>query len=130
VVVDTSAIIAILTGEPERARFIELLADAADPLISAMTLVESAIVMLARVGPPGVKDLDELLAAAAVRIVAVDSTQAILAREGFERFGKGRAPAALNFGDCFAYALARASGQPLLFKGEDFPQTDIQPVAY
>lgn len=129
-VVDTSAIIAILTGEPERARFIELLADAADPLISAMTLVESAIVMLARVGPPGVKDLDELLAAAAVRIVAVDSTQAILAREGFERFGKGRAPAALNFGDCFAYALARASGQPLLFKGEDFPQTDIQPVAY
>ena len=125
-VLDTSAIIAILSGEPERARYIALLASATDPLISAATLVESSIVMLARSGPSGVKDLDELLAAAGVRCVAVDSSQAGLARDAFVRFGKGRSPAALNFGDCFSYALARATGQPLLFKGEDFSKTDIQ----
>ena len=128
-VLDTSAIVAILTDEPERARFIALLADAADPLISAATLVESSIVMRARTGSSGVMDLDELLAAAAVRVVAVDSAQAVLAREAFARFGKGHAPAPLNFGDCFAYALARASGRPLLFKGEDFQKTDIEPAA-
>ncbi len=128
-VLDTSAIIAILSAEPERARYIGLLASATDPLISAATLLESSIVMLARTGPAGVKDLDELLAAAGVRCVAVDSSQAVLARDAFARFGKGRSPAALNFGDCFAYALARASGQPLLFKGEDFSKTDIQAAA-
>lgn len=128
-VLDTSAIIAILSGAPERARYIALLASATDPLISAATVVESSIVMLARTGPSGVKDLDELLAAAGVRCVAVDSSQAGLAREAFARFGKGRSPAALNFGDCFSYALARATGQPLLFKGEDFSKTDIQAAA-
>lgn len=128
-VLDTSAIIAILSGEPERARYIALLASATDPLISAATLVESSIVMLARSGASGVKDLDELLAAAGVRCVAVDSSQAGLAREAFARFGKGRSPAALNFGDCFSYALARATGQPLLFKGEDFSKTNIQAAA-
>ncbi len=128
-VLDTSAIIAILSAEPERARYIGLLASATDPLISAATLLESSIVMLARTGPAGVKDLDELLAAAGVRCVAVDSSQAVLARDAIARFGKGRSPAALNFGDCFAYALARASGQPLLFMGEDFCKTDIQAAA-
>ncbi|HEX4110399.1 MAG TPA: type II toxin-antitoxin system VapC family toxin [Solirubrobacteraceae bacterium] len=128
-VLDTSAVIAILAGEPERARFVALLAGAADPLISAATLLECSIVMLARTGPAGVKDLDALLAAAGVRCVAVDQPQTVLAREAFARFGKGRAPAALNFGDCFAYALANAAGEPLLFKGEDFSKTDIQPAA-
>jgi len=124
-VVDTSALVAVLLGEPERDRFIELLADAEDPLISAATLVETSIVMLAKTGAEGVSDLDELLAAAAVRCVAVDAAQAHLAREAFARFGKGRARAGLNYGDCFAYALARATARPLLFKGDDFIHTDV-----
>jgi ribonuclease VapC len=129
VVLDTSAIVAVLAGEPERDQFISLLADAEDPIISAATLVETSIVMLARTGPAGVQDLDEFLAAAAVRCVALDIAQAHLARDAFARFGKGRSPAALNFGDCFAYALARATSEPLLFKGDDFKKTDIQPLA-
>lgn len=124
-VIDTSAFVAVLLGEPERERFIELLADAEDPLISAATVVETSIVMLAKTGPNGVSDLDELLAAAAVRCVAVDTAQAHLAREAYARFGKGRDPAGLNYGDCFAYALARATERPLLFKGDAFTRTDI-----
>jgi len=126
VVVDTSALIAVLLGEPERDRFVDLLAEADDPLISAATLVEASIVMLAKTGPDGVGDLDDLLAAAAVRCVAVDATQAQIARDAFERFGKGRSPAGLNYGDCFPYALATATNRPLLFKGEDFEHTDIR----
>ena len=125
-VVDTSALIAVLLGEPERDRFVDLLAEADDPLISAATLVEASIVMLAKTGPDGVGDLDDLLAAAAVRCVAVDATQAQIARDAFERFGKGRSPAGLNYGDCFPYALATATNRPLLFKGEDFEHTDIR----
>lgn len=125
-VVDTSALIAVLLGEPERDRFVDLLAEADDPLISAATLVEASIVMLAKTGPDGVGDLDDLLAAAAVRCVAVDATQAQIARDAFERFGKGRSPAGLNYGDCFSYALATATNRPLLFKGEDFEHTDIR----
>jgi ribonuclease VapC len=125
-VLDTSALAAVLLGEPERDRFIALLADAEDPLISAATLVETSIVMLAKTGAEGISDLDELLAAAAVRCVAVDAAQAHLAREAFVRFGKGRARAALNYGDCFAYALARSTAQPLLFKGDDFILTDLE----
>jgi ribonuclease VapC len=117
--------VAVLLAEPERDRLIARLADAGDPLISAATLVETSIVMQAKTGDEGVADLDELLAAAAVRCVAVDATQAHLARDAFARFGKGRAPAALNFGDCFAYALAKAADRPLLFKGTDFSKTDI-----
>jgi ribonuclease VapC len=126
VVVDTSALIAVLLGEPERDRFVDLLAEADDPLISAATLVEASIVMLAKTGPDGVGDLDDLLAAAAVRCVAVDATQAQIARDAFERFGKGHSPAGLNYGDCFSYALATATNRPLLFKGEDFEHTDIR----
>jgi ribonuclease VapC len=128
VVLDTSALLAVLLGEPERDPFIAVLADAADPLISAATLVESSIVMRAKTGDGGVADLDDLLAAAAVRCVAVDSVQAHLARDAFARFGKGRAAAGLNFGDCFSYALARAMARPLLFKGDDFNQTDVTPA--
>lgn len=124
-VIDTSAALAILLGEPERDRFVALLAGTHDPLISTATLLEASIVMLARTGDEGVRDLDELLAAAAVRPIAVDLEQARLAREAFARFGKGRSPAGLNFGDCFAYALARATGRTLLFKGSDFDRTDV-----
>ncbi|MGI8715090.1 MAG: type II toxin-antitoxin system VapC family toxin [Solirubrobacteraceae bacterium] len=105
-VVDTSALIAILLGEPERDRFIQLLTEADDVLISAATLVEASIVMLAKTGPEGVRDLDDLLTAAAIRPVAVDDAQAHLARDGFQRYGKGHASVGLTFGDCFSYALA------------------------
>jgi len=90
--------------------------------------VESSIVMRAKTGDGGVADLDDVLAAAAVRSVAVDSVQAYLARDAFARFGKGRGAAGLNFGDCFSYALARAMDRPLLFKGDDFSQTDLTPA--
>jgi ribonuclease VapC len=125
VVLDTSALIAILLGEPQGDRFIELLANADDPLISAATLVEASIVMLAKTGEDGIDDLDELLASAAVRCVAVDSIQANLARDAFRRFGRRRSPAGLNYGDCFSYALAAAADRPLMFKGDDFARTDI-----
>lgn len=89
---DTSALTAILLGEPERDRFLAKLADADDPVISAATLVEASIVMQAKLGDDGVTDLDELLAAAAARCVVVDVAQAVLARDAFARLGKGRAP--------------------------------------
>ena len=128
-VVDTSALLAILLDEPECDRFIALLAGADDPLISTATLLEASIVMLARSGADGVRDLDELLAAAAVRPIAVDVEQAHLARAAFARFGTGRSTAGLNFGDCFAYALARVMERTLLFKGTDFEQTDVAAAA-
>jgi ribonuclease VapC len=128
VVLDTSALLAMLLGEPERDAYVALLADAEDPLISAATLVEASIVMLAKTAEAGVQDLDELLAAGGVRCVAVDEEQARLARDAFARFGKGRSSASLNFGDCFSYALARATNRPLLFKGDDFSKTDVMPA--
>ena len=124
-VVGTSALLAILLHEPGHEAFSELLADAEDPLISAATLLEASIVMHAKTGDDGVAVLDELLAAASVRCVAVDRTQALVARHAYVRYGKGRSSAALNYGDCFAYALARLQGRPLLFKGDDFSATDI-----
>lgn len=127
-VIDTSALIAMLALEPECDPFIVLITDAEDPLISAATLVEASIVMRARTGAAGVSDLDDLLAAAGVRCVGVDSAQAQLARDAYARFGKGRSPAGLNFGDCFSYALARAMNRPLLFKGSDFSRTDVTPA--
>lgn len=127
-VVDTSAVVAILLREPEHETISALLAGADDPLISAATLLEASIVMQAKIRAEGVAALDALLDAASVRTVAVDRAQALAARDAYTRYGKGFSPAALNFGDCFAYALARAKGRPLLFKGEDFAQTDIEPA--
>jgi ribonuclease VapC len=128
VVLDTSALVAILRREPEHEAFAARLADADDPLISAGTLLEASIVMHAKTGEDGVVALDELLAAASVRCAAVDYQQAITARDAYARYGRGRSPAALNFGDCFAYALAHLRDRPLLFKGTDFAQTDIEPA--
>lgn len=127
-VLDTSALVAVLLGEPERDAFIDALVGAHDPIISAATLLEASIVMQAKIGDQGVADLDALLAAVAVRPVAVDAAQAYLARDAYKEVGKGRSPAGLNYGDCFAYALAQATGRPLLFKGEDFAQTDVMPT--
>jgi ribonuclease VapC len=129
VVLDTSALLAMLLAEPERDAYVALLADAEDPLISAATLVEASIVMLAKTAEAGVRDLDELLVTGSVRCVAVDDEQAKLARDAYARFGKGRSPAGLNFADCFAYALAQATNRPLLFKGDDFTKTDVTAAA-
>jgi ribonuclease VapC len=125
VVLDTSALLAILLREPEHDHFSAILASARDPLISAATLLEASIVMRTKTGADGVTALDDLLAAASVRCVAVDQTQALTARDAHAQYGKGNSAAALNFGDCFAYALARGYAQPLLFKGDDFAQTDV-----
>jgi ribonuclease VapC len=125
VVLDTSALLAILLREPEHDALAELLADAEDPLISAATLLEASIVMQVKTGDDGVVALDALLAAASVRCIAVDRSQALAARHAYARYGKGRSPAALNFGDCFAYALARVQGRPVLYKGNDFSATDV-----
>jgi ribonuclease VapC len=127
-VLDTSALLAVLLNESEAAGF--RLAIEADPvrLLSAATLVETAIVIEARVGEAGGRELDRLLQKAHVEVVAVDAEQAELARHAFRTFGKGRHAAGLNYGDCFSYALAQSSGEPLLFKGGDFAKTDVATV--
>ncbi len=124
-VLDTSAVLAILFDEPQRPAFTVLIE--ADPvrLMSAANLLECALVVEARRGEPAGRELDLLLHRAEVQIIPVDSEQVVLARSAWRRYGKGRHPASLNFGDCFAYALAAISGQPLLYTGEDFAQTDI-----
>jgi ribonuclease VapC len=127
-VIDTSALIAILLNEQETERFALAIAAAPSRLISAVSALEAAIVIEAKKGATGSQLLDELLVAAQVEIVAFDESQYALARDAYSRFGKGRHPAALNFGDCCAYALARQAGEALLFKGQDFSATDVEVV--
>jgi ribonuclease VapC len=93
-------------------------------LVSALSALETAIVTYARKGSAGVRELDLLCHAAGIAIVRLDADQVLLARAAYEKFGKAHHPAALNLGDCCSYALARSSGEPLLFKGNDFPRTD------
>lgn len=128
-VLDTSALLAVLLNEPEAPAF--RLALEADPvrLLSAASLVEASIVIEVRVGEPGGRELDLLIHKAAIEVVAVDAAQADLARHAYRQFGKGRHPAGLNYGDCFAYALAQSAGEPLLCKGDDFSRTDVARVA-
>lgn len=125
-VLDTSALVAILIAEPERRAFIDAIEAAETRLISATTFVEVSIVMEARHGAEGVRHVDEFIDRAGIEIVAVDQEQAREARRAWSRFGKGKHAARLNFGDCFAYALAIIAGEELLFKGDDFRQTDVQ----
>lgn len=128
-VIDTSAILAILGDEPERRRFNQAI-DADDTrLMSIASFVETSIIMQARHGDEGVRDLDLFLARAEIELAPVDGNQAHLARQAFRIYGKGRHPAALNFGDCFTYALAKTTGEPLLFKGNDFTHTDLVGVS-
>ncbi|MDE0179413.1 MAG: type II toxin-antitoxin system VapC family toxin [Gammaproteobacteria bacterium] len=128
-VIDTSALVAILGDEPERSAFNRVI-DAADTcLLSVASFLETSMVIDSRHGPDGVRDLDLFIAKADINLVAVDADQAYVARTAFRTYGKGRHPAGLNFGDCFAYALAKTSGEPLLFKGSDFPLTDITGVS-
>ena len=124
-VLDTSSIFAILCGEPESELFIDLIAQDTRRLLSAGTVLELMIVIEARKGEAGGRELDLFLHHTKIDVVPFDSEQAELARIAWRRYGKGHHPAQLNFGDCFAYALAKISGEPLLFKGNDFTQTDI-----
>jgi ribonuclease VapC len=128
-VVDTSALVAIVNDEPESERFQGLLLDH-EPLISCGTLIETLRVMQVGLGPQALGAIDRLIELYAIELVRVDAGQVALAREGMLAYGKGRgeAPAALNFGDLFAYALARQLRLPLLFKGNDFSMTDVLSV--
>lgn len=130
VVVDTSALVALLGMEPEAVRLAAALEQDSTRLISAVTLVETGLVIEARYGLSGGHELDLLIAKVSITVESVTLEQAEIAREAWRRFGKGQHAAGLNFGDCFSYALARVTGEPLLFKGSDFSQTDITAVHY
>jgi ribonuclease VapC len=125
-VIDTSALVAILLGEPEAEPF--ALAIAGDPkrLISTFTALETAIVIEAKKGESGGRELDLLLHQARIEMVPMTAEQLEIARSAWGRYGKGRHPAGLNIGDCCSYALAKCADEPLLFKGDDFSQSDIK----
>ena len=127
-VIDSSAMIAVLLNEEDASRLAQAIEDDSLRLLSAANLLETSIVIESRKGEAGGRELDLLLYRAAIEIVPVDHDQAEIARIAWRRFGKGRHPAGLNYGDCFAYALAHATGEPLLFKGDDFVHTDVMPV--
>ena len=125
-IIDSSAILAILLREPDAGRFEDAIADAWPRRMTAVALLEATMVVEGRGGTEAGDDLDALLKRTRVEFVPVTQEQAHVARQAWRRFGKGNHPAALNFGDCFAYALAELTGEPLLFKGEDFALTDIE----
>lgn len=130
IVIDTSALVAIMRDEPERRLFNELIDAASDSFISAASLLETRIVLFSRSGDTALLALDAFLLKSGMTVVEVSPQIADIVFDAYRRFGKGMGhPAALNYGDCFAYALAKYLDAPLLFKGEDFPQTDIQPAA-
>lgn len=125
-VIDTSAIAAILFDEPDAAALEGKIADDPVRLMSAATFLEATIVIEARLGDPGGREFDLWLRRAEVEILPVDAEQADMARRAWRRFGRGRHPAGLNDGDCFSYALAATHDEPLLFKGDDFTKTDVK----
>jgi ribonuclease VapC len=124
-VIDTSALLAIFLEEPDASAYLAAILNDRKRLISAASLLEASIVAIRRRQPDPIAALDILITRLRLSIVPVDHEQVLLARDGFRRFGKGRDKAGLNFGDCFAYALTKQSGEPLLFKGEDFRKTDV-----
>jgi ribonuclease VapC len=129
VIIDTSALIAILRDEPEAMSCARAIEAAAVRRVSAASFLEAAIVIDGSREPVASRRLDDLFREAQLIIEPVSEAQARIARDAYRDFGKGSGhPAGLNFGDCFAYALARATGEPLLFKGNDFAQTDITPA--
>ncbi len=129
-VIDTSALVGILLGEPEAQAMSEAIVSDPHRLLSAFNAFETAVVVEARKGPAAGREFDLLLHASGISVVALTVDQVELARDTYRRFGKGRHRAGLNLGDCCSYALARHAAEPLLFKGNDFLQTDITPVAY
>jgi ribonuclease VapC len=127
-VLASSAVLAVLFDEPERRSFTRAIEHDPQRMMSAANVLESGLLVEARRGEAAGRELDLLLHRASVRIVPVDADQVEIARAAWRRFGKGRHPAALNFGDCFAYALAKSHDEPLLFKGGDFARTDLTAV--
>ena len=125
-IIDTSALVAILYGEPEAADFARRIHDAAVCRISVATHVELSMVIESQLGFEGLRQAETFIRRAGLIIEPVTVEHGELARQAFLDFGKGRHRAALNFGDCFSYALAKATGEPLLFKGNDFGETDLQ----
>lgn len=125
-IVDTSAIVAILYGEAEAPTFAQLIHDADVSRVSVATYVELSMVVENQLGPHGMRQAELFFQRAGIVIEPVTLQHGELARQAFLDFGKGRHKAALNFGDCFSYALAKATGESLLFKGGDFSQTDIE----
>ena len=125
-IIDTSAIIAVLRNEPEAASCARAIANASDRRLSAVNFVESAVVIDASRDPIATRRFNDFIKEAGISIEPVTEIQAQIARDAYRDFGKGSGhPAKLNFGDCFAYALAKDFGEPLLFKGDDFAHTDI-----
>jgi ribonuclease VapC len=129
-IVDSSAIIAVLRDEPDTAEIIEALQRAPTCRMSAVTYVESAVISDSNRNPILSRRFDDLLRDVEVQIESVTPAQARIARQAYRDFGKGRHKAGLNFGDCFAYALAKEMDEPLLFKGNDFRHTDIEPAEF
>jgi ribonuclease VapC len=128
-VIDTSALVAIFLGEPERKPFLQHILLADTRLLSAANALETGIVLEARRGEPAGREFDLFVVRAKLEVVPVDAEQVEIARAAWRKYGKGRHAAGLNFGDCFAYALAKFSGQEILAKGGDFRFTDIEVVA-
>ncbi|ETX00378.1 MAG: ribonuclease [Candidatus Entotheonella factor] len=127
-VIDTSALVAILFDEPDAEQFELAIEAESRRLMSAASILETSIVVESRFGESGGREFDLLLYKAQIEIVAVTPEQIDIARYAYRTYGKGRHPAGLNFGDCFVYALCKVSGEPLLFKGNDFSQTDVEQV--
>ncbi len=124
-VIDTSALVAILFGEPEAERFAASIADDPSRLISAASLLETSIVVESELGEAGGRELDLLVLTTGIEVVPFSLDHLRIARHAYRTYGKGRHPAGLNFGDCFAYALSRTTGEALLCKGDDFTRTDV-----
>ena len=129
-IVDSSVIVAILSGEPEAQSFADAIAEAPSRAISAVNYVEAAVVIDSWGDPVFSRKIDDLLRDAQVGIEPVTVEQARIARAAYRDFGRGRHRAGLNFGDCFAYALAKDKGEPLLVKGDDFGRTDVERAEY
>jgi len=125
-VIDSSALVAIFLGEPERELYLSLIVKDHSRRVSAVSFVETGMVLEGRRGPVAQDELERFLARVAIEVVAVDPDQARSALAAWRKYGKGRHPAGLNLGDCFSYALARSTGEPLLAKGEDFARTDLK----
>ena len=129
-VLDTSALMAILLGEPEAKALSQAIARDPKRLVSAFSALETAIVIEAKRGEAGSRELDLLIHKAKIEIVPLNAEQSELARKAWRLYGKGHHPAGLNIGDCCSYSLSKYSGEPLLFKGDDFARTDVTPAFY
>jgi len=125
-VIDTSAVLAIFLAEPERKEFLDLILQSGKRLVSAASVLESGIVLESKRGESAGREFDLFVGRTNLEVVPVDADQIEIARSAWRNFGKGRHPAGLNFGDCFTYALAKWSGEPVLAKGDDFVKTDLE----